>query len=774
MASHMWNASRNARIAAFCDSSIVPPSYNSNSPSEEQLASFANEFSSIFHKYYPDRKPLLLNVFNECRKQKMICTFVRPTLLKFDELYDLEKCAKYMAGYMKYDTLHDTAAYDREDDDTVVKLPTLVVSPATALQWQTGTCVELSLILTSLLLGVGYNAFVVVGTATKSVCLNDQSGQIWEDDLPLELNSDDEDEPEPEIDDDYAPLLKRKPQLRKVTDKDPEYNFGDALGKNALNGEANSEDGRKKKPRRRYEPTHAWVLVLTGGRKSIKETLMIEPSTGKIFPTASSDSYYTGVDSVFNHKKYFVNLHPDTLVSALSMDLQDSSQWENVFPLAKEEEEPEIAGATLAQKTVIGLTTRRGMADTMTSGPIETPGDNWKPTVSIPASWSRELTLSPQQFESRYPGKCKEICYADAVVRLFADYSQPDLRIKEIVFSDELCRDLSQMHVFFRHRADKLRRRFTLPRLLEQPQVSKNKSTLPYRLLHEWYERGRKYDSSFEGLREFIYEPERQKALKFFWRSREDGLQSRVEVFQDESMLHQVEEFYKGRSDHMSYRSAIYDRPRTMKEVNQHALITSLGSGVGARELKEYPHLDPITIIQTYTRNETVPLDKDVAKVKFIWPSAQQAHTTVGEMWVFLHYPSGAIIRPYRIYAKTSSSVEDYISASASRKPQEPPVKVVTTPGTTAPSELELYKERKWLTALENTCVSDVRKKMNENVDILLRLEQDHASVVATLSSYDTLRNRPQKRGGACEEAGRHCTSRRVAKGLSGPVHREA
>eukprot|EP00951_Prasinocladus_malaysianus_P043317 scaffold538979_cov41-Prasinocladus_malaysianus.AAC.1 len=43
------------------------------------------------------------------------------------------------------------------------------------LNWQAGDCFDMSVVLCSLLIGVGYDAYVVTGYAPKSVTTNDQS-----------------------------------------------------------------------------------------------------------------------------------------------------------------------------------------------------------------------------------------------------------------------------------------------------------------------------------------------------------------------------------------------------------------------------------------------------------------------------------------------------------------------------------------------------------------------------------------------------------------------
>lgn len=55
------------------------------------------------------------------------------------------------------------------------------------LEWQRGDCVDLSVLLVSLLTSCGYDAYVVLGTAPKVVCCADQSRRECKITVPQRL-----------------------------------------------------------------------------------------------------------------------------------------------------------------------------------------------------------------------------------------------------------------------------------------------------------------------------------------------------------------------------------------------------------------------------------------------------------------------------------------------------------------------------------------------------------------------------------------------------------
>jgi len=105
-----------------------------------------------------------LTPLNECGVPKFICTTLRPSLPPFPQLYTLDGCAKFVSEFLTYEPLEDP-----------LHPPSHLPSPMSVLQWQAADAFDAAVVLCSLLLGSGYNAFVVMGYAELAVTLNDQS-----------------------------------------------------------------------------------------------------------------------------------------------------------------------------------------------------------------------------------------------------------------------------------------------------------------------------------------------------------------------------------------------------------------------------------------------------------------------------------------------------------------------------------------------------------------------------------------------------------------------
>ena len=565
-----YQIDKERRLKELVDSGEMqfPDSYRKNSTKEEMCLEFVDNFKNQFTQLYPSRSALLLTPRNECGARKFICTFIRPTELPYEELYDWESplcpekgCARYVANYIRYEELARPT-----------ELPP-VVSPATALQWQIGDCFDMSILLASLLLGTGYDAYVVVGYATREVCENSQFRKAWTNNMDPVLPAESK-----------ASLSKVKPRSKKYYSKlkqrpnlDSYFDKEQAEKKKAVKKTDDDEEKSEKDvddDELHGKRVHAWVMLMGSPHKrkdaSIEEgeVFFIEPSTG--VRADVTDPSYLGIESVFNNTNYWVSMlnartgkeHHDK--DFFNFDLK---RWEPVFVTDDDEEEED------PNDTTVGV----GAGAPQDGKQHEAKDDQ----DLVPPSWVQRLTLSRRQYESRYPGHQKTIEYANARIDLYADYSEEDLKVKVVTLKDEFGGE-SEVHTFFRFRKDKLFRRARYP-----PRDGEVMSLGGNKVQHEWFEEGRRQPlpgeqplpgASQEALAEHIYEDGKGRTMKYYSKARLDGLVKRVELFfetkardssSDETPpVRKIMESYLDRDDKLVYRSATFHEPSALRGID--------------------------------------------------------------------------------------------------------------------------------------------------------------------------------------------------------------
>eukprot|EP01138_Halocafeteria_seosinensis_P000495 gb/GECG01000509.1/.p1 GENE.gb/GECG01000509.1/~~gb/GECG01000509.1/.p1 ORF type:complete len:1062 (+),score=173.97 gb/GECG01000509.1/:1-3186(+) len=170
------------RIAELDQSSLLP-AVTDNNQKEELCLEYIENFRAQFQQLFPDRKRPFLTAKNEAGVEKLVCTSLHPTQLPYKELYHLRPCAQFIANYLRYEPLADPTS--------TVKY---VCSPNLILGWRVGDCFDFSTVLCSLLLGNGYDAYCVLGTAPKWITLRDTRTHECSYELPaLEFEDPDKD-----------------------------------------------------------------------------------------------------------------------------------------------------------------------------------------------------------------------------------------------------------------------------------------------------------------------------------------------------------------------------------------------------------------------------------------------------------------------------------------------------------------------------------------------------------------------------------------------------
>ncbi|KAF1415327.1 Dynein regulatory complex subunit 7, partial [Spheniscus humboldti] len=534
------------------DTSQLPSSYKTNSLKEKKLLHIADHFLQQYAHLCPDRKPLFLHPVNECGVEKFVSTTVRPTLLPYTELYHWDGCASFVSDYLAVEPLKSP-----------ITPPSSLYSPTTILKYQRGNCFDFSVLLCSMLIGAGYDAYCVHGYATREICTLDET---------LEL----------------CPLL-RKPQevpkegMKKSSNKYRVKPPPDLHSKFELQQEAKKaaeteaaqknkereEEKELEKPRR--DPlyglwVHAWVLVLSGKRE-VPETFFINPFTGNSHSTM--DEHFLGIESVWNHRNYWVNMQDCwNGCKDLIFDLGDAISWEIM-----------LSGSNKPLQLLPDAEEEKELSDRDMDDMQEKEEDI---SFDMPPSWVAPIQISPREFETRCSQGRKVILYRKAKLEKWAPYLNGNGLVKRLtIYADLDCTEVVEVREWFKNRED----------MLDMREV--NKQT---QLTTDYFSPGHLLN-----LKAHTYtslEPETGHTMEFYNEARVDGLQKRVEN------ANEMTEYFVGRDDFLHVRHMEFGKRG--KKIHLAGTRTDINS-------------QPIVQIkECFHRNLEKPADEDVAERIFL------------------------------------------------------------------------------------------------------------------------------------------------------------
>lgn len=316
-----------------------PKSYKTLSVKERLLLLFAENFRRQYNEKYPNRKPLILCLLNECGVQKFVATTIKPTVFLYPEVIDnWQGAASFIADHIQYEPLEDQ-----------IKIPKRLLSPETVVSRRKGNSFEMATLLCSLLIGNGFPACVVYGYATREVVNNDLRRVV----CPFIPKND-------EADDDSKHVVTKPPN--KYALKEPpalESNFVQEMRQRELDEIRKLEEVKEEEERRKIEEIeslppdefhgsriHAWVAVIRHAQWSYKpedrerdadgdkfppQAFFIEPSTG--FRHEVGDTGYLAVECLWNQHNYYVNIQePITNIKNMRWDLSNTKDWEHLLP----------------------------------------------------------------------------------------------------------------------------------------------------------------------------------------------------------------------------------------------------------------------------------------------------------------------------------------------------------------------------------------------------------------------------------------------------------
>ncbi|XP_033373118.1 dynein regulatory complex subunit 7 isoform X1 [Parus major] len=527
------------------DTSLLPSSYKTNSQQEKELLQLADHFFQQYSHLCPDRKPLFIYPVNECGVQKFVSTTVRPTLLPFPDMYYWSGCASFVCDYLIMEPLK-----------CPLTPPSSLYSPTTILKYQRGNCFDFTVLLCSLLIGAGYDAYCVHGYATLEMCSLDQTQEL----CPL-LRKPPE-VPEEEDPNKYRIKYPLEPQskflLQQQAKKEEET---ESAEKEESEEEVLMEVGKPKRDPLHGLRVHAWVLVLSGKRK-VPETFFINPFTGNHHSTM--DECFLGIESIWNHRNYWVNLQDCRKgCKDLSFDLSDSFCWEIMFSESNEPsqlptESPKEDMDEMQEKVEIDM------------------------SFEMPLSWVARIRVSCTEYENPFSQGKKVILYDKAKLEKWAAYANRDGLVERLtVYADTDRTEELEVKEWFKHRKDLLYMR----EVNKQTQLITDHFSPGHPLLLKAH--------SYTSL-----EPETGHTVEFYHTARVDGLCKRFENATE------MTEYFVGREDFLHMRHIEFGE-RDKK--TEKAGIAADANPRPIVQIKEYFH-----------RNPEKPADEDIEERIFM------------------------------------------------------------------------------------------------------------------------------------------------------------
>lgn len=558
---------KSKRIKAFQrnrDLQSVPASYLSSSVNEELCFEYVKSYVSEFRTVYPKRREPFLLAKNEHGVDKFVCSTITPSLSQFTELYDLHECAVFFAGYVVYEPL-----------DPPAEAPAYLPSPGQTLAWHTGDSFDMATLLCSLLLGNGYDAYVVHGYAPKFIALRDQSTSTCPIISKLDQASNVRAETTDDIEDDSdnnpykipedtlgpSKFIEKQRELARIRGLDKFVLWGGS-GID-LSTPAPAEDG--------VERAHAWVMVRSG-RREIKETTFIEPSTGRAYP--ASNSPYLAVEAMWNNQNFWINTDLKRKVGDLDFSLSaENGFWEYLFISSTRGVTPggikpssggdaDVGDMRAGSSSRDGEDSPRGIRSASNEDKLDLGGDgsSMERTLDPPPAWAKEVVVDRSMYLNRYPPNGKRtVNYLRAKVDYYARTTHPQAMVMRMVlYLDNSRKLVSEIHEWFESRRDKMYKR---ARYVIQGYFT------------EFYQPG----SSGE-IKQWTEYPGKKIFVDYYVKGRPDFLRRR-----EEYVGHRVKEFYQGRNDRLNYMSVHFSSEKL--SVEPRAGMYELSGGTLAKEL---------------------------------------------------------------------------------------------------------------------------------------------------------------------------------------------
>lgn len=294
------------RIQQYFESNDKQPEDEILTPEYQEFLTKVDEFLVQFYKDNPYRMRIFLTAENENGTRYFLSSFIRPSVLPLIEAHTVELASQFVANLCNYQILFDFFSQ-----------PRCMTTPNFTVQSQIGDCYDLSILLVTILNGIGYDSSVMIGYVDRELAYGDLRYRA----CPGTAKKDEQ----PDVDN--TPHNK---YLKKVEGR-------------ILNLNSSFVNLQKNPPPPPPQPVEypdpppdeykgrrlmAWVMVKSA-RVEIPNTIFVDASTGDHYPITSELFGY--VELAFNHTNIWINMQPkDAARTEDSMNFEDRDLWKPV------------------------------------------------------------------------------------------------------------------------------------------------------------------------------------------------------------------------------------------------------------------------------------------------------------------------------------------------------------------------------------------------------------------------------------------------------------
>ncbi|MEN2498621.1 MAG: hypothetical protein MHMPM18_002901 [Marteilia pararefringens] len=315
---------------------------NQSKSIDRLLRKISDNFQQQFNHIYPERVRPFLVCKNEENDYKFLCTSIAKSYVPQRDCYD---------WYTITRKLRDSIAL--EEHQNPCKIPDTLRSPKYLITQHTINILEFVTLLQSLLLGVGYDAFICSGYASKRICFDerhdidlDEEGHILEEIPELELLETCKDENASDFFQQYRNLEnKYKLNQSEVFFDNLLSSFDQEIGVQIIDHE-NNYNGNIKEAINYMQKNvvdsleglriHFWILIRRG-KRDISESFFLDPISGKSFDLKCSE--FLGIEQVWNDRNIWMNIQScQKGLANVKYDFDDNECWEPILPLGKLQE----------------------------------------------------------------------------------------------------------------------------------------------------------------------------------------------------------------------------------------------------------------------------------------------------------------------------------------------------------------------------------------------------------------------------------------------------